>query len=91
MYIFRKLFAPICLDAFEKKALRLNLSKKDAQMLLNLVHQADFEKHKAVAAGEEFRVNDHILVATGLFHKKATCHFSAFIKDESTQFEWMVA
>ena len=88
---FPKIIRSICLDAFEKNTLRSNLSKKDAQMLLNLVHQADFEKHKAVAAGEEFRTNEHILVATGLFHKKVSCHFSAFIKEELSQSEWMVA
>ena len=88
---FPKIIRSICLDAFEKNTLRSNLSKKDAQMLLNLVHQADFEKHKAVSAGEEFRTNDHILIATGLFNKKVSCHFSAFIKDELSQSEWMVA
>ena len=88
---FPKIIRSICLDAFEKNTLRSNLSKKDAQMLLNLVHQADFEKHKAVSAGEEFRTNDHILIATGLFNKKVSCHFSAFIKDELSQSERMVA
>ena len=71
--------------------MRSNLSKKDAQMLLNLVHLADFEKHKAVSTGEEFRANDQLLIATGLFHKKVSCHFSAFIKNELPQSEWMVA
>ena len=88
---FPKIIRSICLDAFEKKAMRSNLSKKDAQMLLNLVHLADFEKHKAVSTGEEFRANDQLLIATGLFHKKVSCHFSAFIKNELPQSEWMVA
>jgi|TARA_B100001964_G_scaffold228660_1_gene280077 hypothetical protein len=88
---FPKIIRSICLDAFEKKAFRSNLGKNDAQMLLNLIHQADFEKHNAVSAGEEFRFNDHILIATGLFHKKISCHFSAFIKDEMLQSEWMAS
>jgi len=44
-----------------------------------------------VSTGEEFRANDQLLIATGLFHKKVSCHFSAFIKNELPQSEWMVA